>query len=167
MDMRNRLLVAILLAHSFVALNPSDAGAGKNIPVAVTDFDVDEGVPLIEGVHAREYLETELAISRQFDVMERQKMEIVLAEHKFNLSDCVDESCVVELGRMLAVRKIIAGKMSRRAGKEAALVITVRLIDVELAKIDAVETVHISTIEKLEDGMKQIKDETGAPVSLD
>jgi hypothetical protein len=80
----------------------------------------------------------ELARQGKFLVVQRSEMEAITAELEFQLSGCTDQSCAVELGRMLNAEKVIVGRAARFLGK---LMIAVQVVDLARGDIEFVEAV--------------------------
>ncbi|MBL7136291.1 MAG: PEGA domain-containing protein [Candidatus Marinimicrobia bacterium] len=75
-----------------------------------------------------------------YEVMEREKMNRILDEMQFQLSDCTSDECAIEIGRLIGVNKMIAGSISK-VGE--FYTVSIRLIDVETGKIEATATEDI------------------------
>ena len=73
-------------------------------------------------------LRTSLHETGVFTVMERARMESILQEQGFQQSGCVETECAVEIGRLVAVRVMIAGSVAR-IGQTYS--VTLRAFDVE------------------------------------
>lgn len=85
-----------------------------------------------EAISAR--LRIFLAQQDVFDVMERNKMVDILTEQGFQISGaCADDECVVEIGHIIGVSKMIAGEVSV-VGTVYSL--QLRLIDISTSKIE-------------------------------
>ncbi len=75
-----------------------------------------------------------------YEVMEREKMNRILDEMQFQLSDCTSDECAVEIGRLIGVNKMIAGSISK-VGE--FYTVSTRLIDVKTGKIENTATEDI------------------------
>jgi hypothetical protein len=70
----------------------------------------------------------------QFTIIERDKMDRILAEQGFQQGGCVAEECIVEMGQLLGASAIIVGSL----GKLGTLhMFEARLIDVETGEVVA------------------------------
>ena len=77
-----------------------------------------------------------LYVGRQdvFDVIERNRMEEIMEELGFQLSGaCATDECVVQVGKILGARKMIAGSVSK-VGNLYSL--QIRIIDIETSRIE-------------------------------
>jgi TolB-like protein len=119
-------VVSLVLAASFsVSANDQQA-------FAVVDFEA-RGVSVYESQIIAERVRTELVQSGLFKVMERGQMETILKEQGFQQSGaCTDATCVVQMGQLLAVNKIVSGSVGKLGGMYT---LNVKLIDVASGEI--------------------------------
>jgi len=103
------------------------------------------------GISINNILALEIRVSSEifktgkFNLLERKKMNEILAEQGFQLSGCTDEACMVQAGKLLNVELIAGGTISK-VGEIYS--IDLRIIDVETGQIIAVSTRDIKgTIE--------------------
>lgn len=91
-------------------------GQGGKLNVAVNDLapqSVDKG----EAAIVSDRLRSEMISTGVFRVMERAQMESILKEQGFQKSGaCDDASCIVEVGQLLGVERMIAGSLGRVSG---------------------------------------------------
>lgn len=122
-----RILVLLLLVFSFYKVTL----AQNKITIAVMDL-TGEGVSNSESRIITSRLRTNLVNTDKFTVVEREKMEEILEEQGIQLSGCTSNECVVEAGKLLGVRRIVAGEF----GKIGSLfTISIRMIDVQTGRI--------------------------------
>ena len=74
----------------------------------------------------------ELMSSNNFDLLERSQMNLVLNEQGFQQSGCVEDECIVEIGKLTGVEVILAGKIGLI---DDLYIITLRAIDVETGRV--------------------------------
>ena len=69
--------------------------------------------------------------------MERDQMQEVLKEQGFQQSGttCSDEGCMVELGRMLGVKRLVVGSIGKLG---TMFMVNVRSINIETGKVEKV-----------------------------
>ena len=86
---------------------------GRMLTVAVSDFpDLQGGVSDL-GRYVSERLVTRLsARPEKFRVIERRRLDQVLSELRFNLTDLVDPAKAEQLGKMLGAQAIVVGTLS-------------------------------------------------------
>ena len=87
-----------------------EKGKGR-VPIVVYDFDAAENLSVIALILA-EALREEMSSFRQFKIINRDEMHKVIEEIKLQKSGLIDEKLTVRLGRWLAVKEVITGKLS-------------------------------------------------------
>ncbi|MCF7804416.1 MAG: hypothetical protein K9N46_14730 [Candidatus Marinimicrobia bacterium] len=100
------------------------------------EFDA-KGVPATEASALSDRLRTELFLTGEFKVVERGMMETIFQEQNFQLSGCTSTECLVEVGRVLGVEKMVGGSVSRVGNTFS---IAARFVNVESAEITGVAT---------------------------
>ena len=78
-------------------------------------------------------LRTELFNTKYFKVIEREMMEQILVEQGFQQSGCTTNECMVEVGKLIGVEKIIGGSISQVGN---IFSISSRIVDVETGEIE-------------------------------
>ena len=73
-------------------------------------------------------LETALIESGRFKVIEKAKRDEILQEQKEQWSGCFEDSCIVEIGRLLGAKYLITGTI---IGLEQLFQINIKIIDIE------------------------------------
>jgi hypothetical protein len=96
-------------------------------------FKGSSGVTQEESDLLTDRLRVELFNTGIVDVMERDQMQAILKEQGFQKSGaCTDEGCMVEMGEILGVQKLITGSI----GKIGSMyLLNARIIDIKTAKI--------------------------------
>ena len=89
--------------------------------------------------------------TKEFDVLDRSQRDNILKEIEFSLSDCADESCQLEAGRMLTADIIIVGSIGK-VGTRLAL--NVQLIDVETGATKSSAANIYASMDALVDGLR-------------
>ena len=122
--------------------------------VAVMDLAVvgiDANISLVLSNLVRQ----ELIKSERYNVVDRNNMESILKEQDFQLSDaCNTSECVVEVGKVLGVEKMIFGTIGALGKK---FLIDLQLIDVKSGRLEKAEnTSHVGTLEDLDGPIRNI-----------
>jgi len=78
-------------------------------------------------------LRTELFNTKCYKVVEREMMENVLIEQGFQQSGCTTNECMVEIGQLIGVEKIIGGSISKVGNIYS---ISSRVVNVETGEIE-------------------------------
>ena len=122
------LLFTVLIPHVVVAEQTS-----RRLHVSVLDLtphDIRSGI----AAQLSDRLRVELHQTDRFEVMERERMEEILKEQAFQLSDvCDTEVCAVEIGRLIGVEKMVIGSVGKLG---RAYTLSVRMVDVETGIVE-------------------------------
>ena len=111
---------------------PSDGADKQNI--AVMDLDIRGGILKDEVSTISDRLRGELINTGKYVVLERAQMENILKEQGFQQTGaCSEASCIVEVGQLLAVHKIVGGSVGL-VGKMFS--VNLKVIDVQSGKIE-------------------------------
>ncbi len=95
----------------------------------------------------RNILEAALIKTGAYSVMSYTDVEEILEAQAFSLSGCTDDSCAIEIGELLSAEKIVVGSLD---GIGEAMVLTIRLVDVEKGNIEKAEVIDIDKLENLQ-----------------
>ncbi len=107
--------------------------------IAVLQLD-NNGVSESETRALTDRLRLELFRNEKYEVMERQKVNSILEEMQFQLSGCTSDECAIEVGRMIGVKKMVAGAVSK-VGEYYT--VSARIIDIETGKIELTAVVDM------------------------
>ena len=130
---------------------------GKQLRLAVADFPDLQGVISDFGRFVANRLTTRLAQSPKLLLIERQRLDQVLTELKFSMSDLVDPTKAKQLGKMVGVEAIVVGSISDIGNQ---IDVDARIIEIETNRMLSGVTTSISkdpTVTKmLESGREEI-----------
>lgn len=149
--MRYRTIIPVLL----LLLLPGLSRGQEKTAVAVLQFE-PRNISQAEAVILSDRLRAELVNTRHFNVLEREQMDKILREQKFQLTGaCSDASCLVQVGQLMAVSKMMGGTISKIGN---TYTVQARVIDVEKGVIETeVSQDFTGTIEDLQQwGMKKV-----------
>lgn len=142
---RNALIMFAILFCSMLV-------HAQSIKVAVTDLD--------GGTYYKDYALTvtqiiisELSADSKIELVERSQLKKILDEHGLQMTGLVDPEKAVEIGKFIAINKLIAGTIGPLGNQ---FVITVRMIDIETAKIDLSVTETVPNASSLPSGSKVV-----------
>jgi uncharacterized protein (TIGR02145 family) len=99
--------------------------------IAVVDFEA-LGVSSNDARALTNRLMIELHRTNKFRVLEREMLDKIIEEQKFQLSGCNADQCLVELGEIANVEQIVGGTISKVG---MIFTITARLISVESGEV--------------------------------
>ena len=100
-------------------------------------------------------LRAELFNTKYFKVIEREMMEQIIEEQGFQQSGCSTDECMVEVGKLIGVEKIVGGSISQVGN---VFSVSARIVNVETGEIETTGIYdHIGNIgELLTGGMKKV-----------
>lgn len=102
--------------------------------IAVNELGAS-GISESEAVSLTDALRVEIGKTGKYEVMERSKMNEILKEQGFQQSGvCDDESCALEMGKLLSVKYVVLGNIGK-VGKTYTL--NIRMVEVKTGKIIA------------------------------
>jgi TolB-like protein len=122
--------VAVLMSISQPVM--AQGQAPRRFNIAVLDLELDKNVPEEYQITLSNRLRQELINTGRFTVIERGRMQDILAEQGLQLSGCTSDECVIEAGRLLGVEQMVAGSVGR-VGNTYSVIL--RRIDVESGQI--------------------------------
>jgi curli biogenesis system outer membrane secretion channel CsgG len=122
---------------------------GPRLRIAVVEFENKTVYGSRLGTAASDILVTELAKTGRFILIERQKLEKVMAEQKLGITGAVDPDTAAKMGKVLGAAAIVSGAVSqfgvKTEGSDALImeskrqvaeaVVDIRIIDAETAQI--------------------------------
>ena len=114
-------------------VSPAVVKSTEIINIAVAEF-IGKNVSQADASIVADFLRTELVNTGLFNVMDRNNMDSVLAEQKFQSSGCTEQQCAVEMGKLLNVKQMFVGALSKLLD---TYYITANVVDVETGKITA------------------------------
>ncbi len=98
--------------------------------IAVFDFS-NNGLSDGEVFTLTDRLRTELVNVSDYKVVERNKIDDILKEQKFQVSGCVDE-CLIEVGKMLGANELVIGSFGKVGN---IFTISARIVDAESGEV--------------------------------
>lgn len=141
------LLLFSVPVRSSLAVNPQGQTPDQDVLIiGVLDLNPNNVNPS-ETAAVTDRLRMHLGRQSVFQVIERQKLTDMMDEMGFQVSGlCDNDECIVEVGKILGVSKMVAGSVSR-VGRLFSL--QVRIIDIETSSIDHYALRDVSGIEEL------------------
>jgi len=118
----------------------------KKLTIAVAEFEALQ-VSASNGVTVSNFLRSALINMDLFTVVERSNMEMIMAEQKLQWSGCTTQDCIVQMGKVLNVKKIIYGNLSKLGNK---FYIVANIVNVETGNIEKSAKTQSSSLEELD-----------------
>ena len=120
--------------------------------IKVLDLEV-ENISESEGKLISDLLGSALISQKHVKVIDRNQREKLLSEMEFSLSGCMDESCQLEIGRMLSADGIIAGSIGLAGSR---YIMNIRLLDAETSEALSTSYEVSKTLDDMVDGCERI-----------
>ena len=140
--------IAVLLLVS-VYLLPAQ---GARPLIAVLPFQAIEVAASTAQIIATLF-ETNLVNTDAYTVLSQNERQQILAAQEESLSDCSDEACAVEIGKLLSAEQVIMGTVAALGKK---LIINAKIIDVQTSKTLAAGNMSAASIEELDVACEQL-----------
>ncbi len=97
-----------------MTVHPTQAMAGPKRRIGVVDFQNKTAYGQARlGTSASDILITELAKSGKFIVVERDKIDQILAEQKLDMTGAIDPNTAAKVGKILGLNAIVTGSISQ------------------------------------------------------
>ncbi len=120
--------------------------------LSVMDF-VIENVSESEGKLIVDLLSSALIKVKKYRILDRSQRDNLLKELEFSYSDCTDESCQLELGRLLAADKIVVGSLGKIGNR---YILNAKLLNVVTGEAVSSAYEIFRSIEELVDGSEAV-----------
>ena len=130
LDKYGRYRVKQLLLVLLLAASAASAPAQDQPIITVLDLAMD-GVSEMEMRSVIALLSSALFDTGQYTVIDVAERETVLKEIEFSVSDCTDESCQLEIGRMLSAEYIVMGSIGKVGTK---IVLATKMLETATTK---------------------------------
>ncbi len=141
--MTKRICLLVLLIVSALPLFPQQDKA----IITVLDFSVNE-VSQAEMKSIISLLSSALFKTTWFTVIDVSQRETVLKELQFSMSGCSDESCMLEVGKLLSAEAIVIGSIGRVGTK---YVLSSKMLETETARtISTADGIYVDLDDLLE-----------------
>ncbi len=124
--------ISIIIFSIMVVLMSIEAQPAAKTNIAVDEFQA-QGITVDEASIITNRLRSELIKTDRFTVVERGQMKTILEEQGFQQTgSCASDECMVEVGQLLGVSKMVAGSIGKIGNM---FTVNVRVIDVQTGKI--------------------------------
>ena len=137
----------LLLLSLFTTL--STAVNAINTPIiTVLDFSTSS---IAEGEMNAivEYLNTAIFETEKFTVIDRKQRDIMLSELNFSMGGCSDESCQLEIGKLLSAEYIVVGDISKVGNR---YIFNSKMLETETSKtVSTAKGLYLNLDELLDD----------------
>jgi TolB-like protein len=125
---RQIIFIVLLVLYTFkVNVYPEEI-----ITIAVLDF---KGTDVSTAVSSAvtDLIKSDFVNTKLFKILERQQINEILKEQGFQQTGCTEQSCAVEIGKLLSAKKILIGEVTK-VGQ--SIIITARIVDIEQGVVE-------------------------------
>jgi hypothetical protein len=140
-----RVIFSFISITFLICTTILNASEQNKTNIAVSDF-AGKNVSAADASIVADFIRTELVKSAKYNVVDKSNMDKILAEASFQQSGCTESDCAVQLGKILNVKKIIVGTLSKLEG---IYYITTNFVDVQTGKIEGSETAKCKAADEL------------------
>ena len=148
MLLKKAAVLCVLLM--LIVLLPVTAQEAETL--AVLDFTT-EAVSEIEMKAIVEFLSAELFKTGKYTVIDVSQRETILKEMEFSMSGCSDDSCALEIGKMLSAELIVTGNLSKVGTR---YLMSVKMLETETSKTMGTANGKFNDLDELIDGLEVI-----------
>ncbi len=142
MKKKHLIFVVILITFSVFAQD--------NPRVAVVPFNA-VGVSENEALIITGLFETALVNTESFNVIEQNQIADIMEAQSYSIGGCTDESCAIEVGKLLSAEQIILGDLSSIGGK---IILNAKIIDVEQGRNIKADKVDAAGMAEMTDAVE-------------
>jgi hypothetical protein len=130
----------------------ADASGGPKplLNLAVANLSA-QGVTADDAVSASDMLRAEVAKTKAFRLLERARMEQVMAEQALQQTGATDSERAVQLGKLLNVQRMVVGSYGRLGG---VYVLTIQAVDVQSGEVVHGDSLRGRSVDEILAGMK-------------
>ncbi|MBI4726410.1 PEGA domain-containing protein, partial [candidate division TA06 bacterium] len=130
--MQNKMRIVMMAAIMALAIVlPVQA---QKLTVSVTDLKITSGLSEAEGEQLTKKLLNELAAIKAYEVLDIAQRDYILKEQGFQQTGACDQSsCLVEVGQLLGVQKMIGGSIGKVSGVYS---VELQMVDVKTSRLD-------------------------------
>lgn len=122
--------------------------------IAVIDFDA-QNTSQADAAIISDFFRSELVKKECFKVVDKTNMKKILEEQKFQYSGCTDQTCAVQIGKILNVQLMVIGVYSKL---EEMRYITANVVDVETGEIIISEKLKFENIKEVDKTVEELAD---------
>ena len=123
--------------------------------IAVLDFEYS-GIPKTEASVFMDFVTSLITQTGKYTVIDKAQRLALLQEMEFSYSDCADEKCQLEVGRLLAANQIVVGSIGKVSNR---YFLNMKLVEVETART-------VNTASKMYKSMDDLLDDSPNVVAV-
>ena len=146
---RRKIFFSIVFLSAVLLSSVSSQGKET---LAVLDFKT-EAVSETEMNAIVEFLSAELFNTDKFIVIDVSQRQTILEEMEFSMSGCTDDSCALEIGKMLSAELIVTGNLSKVGSR---YLMSVKMLQTETSRTMGTANGKFADLDELIDGLEVI-----------
>lgn len=112
---------------------PAESVQSRPLNIAIIDLE-GRGISSDEALTLSDRLRNMIVQTGTFAVIERSQMNEILKEQGFQQSGCTSDECMVQMGQLMGVERIVAGSIGRVGD---IYLLSLRMVDIQSGKIIA------------------------------
>lgn len=128
------------------------ASAQTKETLAVLDFNT-EAVSKTEMSAIVEFLSNELFRTDKYIVIDVSQRETILQEMEFSMQGCSDDSCALEIGKMLSAELIVVGTLSKIGSR---YLMSAKMLETETSRTVGTANGKYTDLDEMIDGLEKI-----------
>lgn len=153
---------SVLFAVYFLIISSAWSQGLSLAVIRVDPIGVDaETARLVE-----ELLNTEFARAPIFQLVERSRLETLLKEQELQLSGITNAESAAKAGNVLNVQKVVFGSIGKYDSDYVKYVLSLRMVDVERAAVEAAESIQIKSKEDIIPAIAEIVQRLNAKIVI-
>lgn len=159
---KNRQIVyMICIICFFVSVNKNIYASGKK-RIALLSFTA-KNTSNIDADAVREFAEVSLYNTKAFEILERNRIELILKEQGLQMSGCADTSCAVRIGRFLSADMVVIGSVI----KLDRFTITIKFVNVEKGDLVIADSINVDNRKMIQDAVNKLVQRIAEKVSAE
>lgn len=148
--MKKVVLMIIALTISTASLLTA---ASEKPLLAILPFEATGGIQQTDADSIYELLVTKVITTNKYKVVERSLINKLMEEHRFVMSDFVDNNDIVKLGKMLSTEWVVIGSIGRIGSR---FTMVVRMVNINTGINEKASSITETSIERLSDKINEL-----------
>ncbi|MDI6641642.1 MAG: CsgG/HfaB family protein, partial [Elusimicrobiota bacterium] len=121
--------------------------------IAIMDLSATEGISASDVATISELLRTAIINTNVFTVIERGRIDLVMAELGYQQTGCTEQECAIQIGKILNARKVLIGSVGKLG---TVYLVNIRVVDVETSKVEYADKGRADALEKIETVVEEL-----------
>ena len=148
--MKKALLIPIIILFCISIAQAQDLKLVSVLPFGTT---AGGGISGSDVASLTSLFETKLINTGMYNVVEQAQADKILQAQAMSLSGCVDESCALEIGKLLAADTVVLGSVNKIG---SLYILNAKMVNVELGKSLNAESLKADSLEEIVDQLADL-----------